>query len=68
MIEASMDLPAADRMMARLLGLGYSCQIVPIKINGQIWYGMQVGPYPTEDAALAAQANFASGLRSPIHE
>jgi cell division septation protein DedD len=57
MIEATMDLAAADQMTARLLGLGYTCRIVPIQTNGQTWYGMQVGPYPTEDAALAAQAN-----------
>jgi cell division protein FtsN len=57
MIEATMDHEAADRMTTRLLGLGYTSRIVPIQINGQTWYGMQVGPYPTEDAALAAEAN-----------
>ena len=57
MIEATMDHEEADRMTTRLLGLGYTSRIVPIQINGQPWYGMQVGPYPTEDAALAAEAN-----------
>jgi len=57
MIEASMDRAEADRMTARLLGLGYTSRIVPIQINGQTWYGVQIGPYPTEDAALAAEAN-----------
>jgi hypothetical protein len=57
MIEATMDGAAADRMTARLLGLGYTSRIVPSQINGQTWYAVQVGPYPTEDAALAAEAN-----------
>jgi hypothetical protein len=51
--------------MARLLGLGYSCQIVPIKINGQTWYGMRVGPYPTEDAALAGASKFCEWPTQP---
>jgi hypothetical protein len=60
MIEAAMDRATADRMTARLLGLGYTSRIVPIQINGQTRYGVQVGPYPTADAALAAQANLRS--------
>jgi len=57
MIEAAMDREAADRMTARLLGLGYTSRIVPIQINGQPWYGVQIGPYPTENGALATEAN-----------
>ena len=55
-IDAAMDRPAASRMMSRLLGLGYIAHISPTQINGQTWYRVQVGPYPTADDARAAQA------------
>jgi DedD protein len=55
-IDAAMDRGAANRMSSRLLGLGYSSHIVPRQINGQTWYRVQVGPYPTADDARAAQA------------
>jgi cell division protein FtsN len=43
-----------------LLGLGYASHMVPSQIDGQTWYRLQVGPYPTEDAALAAEAKLQS--------
>ncbi len=55
-IDAAMDRAAANRMASRLLGLGYTSHIVPSQINGQTWYRVQVGPYPTPDDARAAQA------------
>lgn len=55
-IDAAMDHAAANRMASRLLGLGYTSHIVPSQINGQTWYRVQVGPYPTPDDARAAQA------------
>ncbi|HVA39977.1 MAG TPA: SPOR domain-containing protein [Candidatus Binataceae bacterium] len=55
-IDAAMDRAAANRMASRLLGLGYTSHIVPGQINGQTWYRVQVGPYPTSDEARAAQA------------
>ena len=55
-IDAAMDRAAASRMEARLLGLGYTSHIVPSRINGQTWYRVQVGPYPTADDARSAQA------------
>ena len=55
-IDAAMDRGAANRMASRLLGLGYTSHIVPSQINGQTWYRVQVGPYPTPDDARAAQA------------
>jgi septal ring-binding cell division protein DamX len=55
-IDAAMDRGAANRMASRLLGLGYTSHIVPTLINGQTWYRVQVGPYPSADDARAAQA------------
>jgi DedD protein len=55
-IDAAMDRAAANRMESRLLGLGYTSRIVPSQINGQTWYRVQVGPYPTEEDARSAQA------------
>ena len=55
-IDAAMDRAAANRMASRLLGLGYTSHIVPTQINGQTWYRVQVGPYPTADDAREAQA------------
>jgi hypothetical protein len=55
-IDAAMDRGAANRMASRLLGLGYTSHIVPTQINGQTWYRVQVGPYPSADDARAAQA------------
>ena len=54
-IDAAMDRAAANRMASRLLGLGYTSHIVPSQINGQTWYRVQVGPYPTADDARSAQ-------------
>jgi DedD protein len=55
-IDAAMDRPAANKMAARLLGLGYIAHISPTQINGQTWYRVQVGPYPSAEDARAAQA------------
>lgn len=55
-IDAAMDRAAANRMESRLLGLGYTSHIVPSQINGQTWYRVQVGPYPTAEDARSAQA------------
>jgi cell division septation protein DedD len=55
-IDAAMDRAAANRMASRLLGLGYTSHIVPSNLNGQIWYRVQVGPYPTSEEARAAQS------------
>jgi septal ring-binding cell division protein DamX len=54
-IDAAMDRQGANRMAARLLALGFTPSIVPTTINGQMWYKVQVGPYPSEDDARAAQ-------------
>jgi cell division septation protein DedD len=59
---AAMDRASADRMVSRLLGLGYTSHIVPGQIDNQIWYRVQVGPYPTAAAAQAAQANLKTAL------
>ena len=55
-IDAAMDHGAANRMASRLLGLGYTSHIIPTQINGQTWYRVQVGPYPSADDARTAQA------------
>jgi hypothetical protein len=54
-IDAAMDRASASRMYSRLLGLGYTSRIVPTQINGQTWYKVQVGPYPSAEDARAAQ-------------
>lgn len=59
-IDAAMDRTAANRMVSRLLALGYTSHIVPSQINGETWYRVQVGPYPTQDDARAAQAQLRS--------
>jgi DedD protein len=54
-IDAAMDRAGADRMISRLLALGYTPHLVQTEINGQTWYKLQIGPYPTQDDARAAQ-------------
>ncbi len=56
-IDAAMDPAAAERMASRLLAVGYTSRIVQSQIDGQTWYRLQVGPYPTSAAAQAAEAN-----------
>ena len=55
-IDAAMDRTAAHRMASRLLALGYTSRIIPSQINGETWYRVQVGPYPTQADARAAQS------------
>jgi DedD protein len=59
-IEAAMDRSGANEMMRRLHGLGYQSRLVPAQLNGQTWYKVVIGPYPTQDAAAAAQ----TGMRA----
>ena len=59
-----MDRQAAYRMSSRLLALGYTSHIVPTQINGQTWYRVQVGPYPTSEDARAAQAQLRAAYTS----
>jgi DedD protein len=54
-IQAAMDRSGADEMMRRLHGLGYQSRLVPAQLNGQTWYKVVIGPYPTQEAAVAAQ-------------
>jgi DedD protein len=63
-IDAAMDRAAAARMASRLLGLGYTSHIVPSQINGQTWYRVQVGPYPSSEDARAAQAQLRAAYTS----
>jgi DedD protein len=55
-IEAAMDRSGADEMMRRLHGLGYQSRLVPAQLNGQTWYKVVIGPYPTQEAAASAQS------------
>jgi DedD protein len=55
-IEAAMDRSGANEMMRRLHGLGYQSRLVPAQLNGQTWYKVVIGPYPTQEAAAAAQS------------
>ena len=51
-----MDRSGADEMVHRLQGLGYQPHLVPAQLNGQTWYKVVIGPYPTQEAATAAQS------------
>jgi len=55
-IEAAMDRGGANEMVQRLQGLGYQPHLVPAQLNGQTWYKVVIGPYPTQEAAAAAQS------------
>jgi septal ring-binding cell division protein DamX len=55
-IEAAMDRSGASEMVRRLHGLGYQPHLVPAQLNGQTWYKVVIGPYPTQEAAAAAQS------------
>ena len=54
-IEAAMDSNSANQMSQRLRALGYQSHLVPAHLNGQTWYKIVIGPYPTQGAASAAQ-------------
>lgn len=54
-IEAAMDRNGAYEMVRRLHGLGYQPHLVPAQLNGQTWYKVMIGPYPTQESAAAAQ-------------
>jgi DedD protein len=54
-IEAAMDRNGAGQMARRLQALGYKPHLVPARLNGQTWYKVVIGPYPTQEAAAAAQ-------------
>src|SRR5271156_3938899 len=49
------DRLAAERMVSRLLNLGYASHVVPSEVDGQTSYQVEVGPYRTSAAARAAQ-------------
>jgi len=55
-IEAAMDSAGANAMVQRLQTLGYRSHLVPAHLNGQTWYKVVIGPYPTQEAAAAAQS------------
>jgi septal ring-binding cell division protein DamX len=54
-IEAAMDSNSANQMSQRLRALGYQSHLVPAHLNGQTWYKIVIGPYPSQAAASAAQ-------------
>jgi cell division septation protein DedD len=54
-IEAVMDHAGAEDMIRKLRALGYTPYEVSTQIDGQTWYRVRVGPYPTPDQARAAQ-------------
>jgi len=55
-IEAVMDNAGATEMVQRLQALGFQSHLVPAQLNGQTWYKVVIGPYPTQEAAAAAQS------------
>lgn len=63
-IEAAMDRAGATEMAHRLQSLGYQPHLVPAQLNGQTWYKVVIGPYPTQEAAAAAQQEMRSKYNS----
>jgi septal ring-binding cell division protein DamX len=55
-IQAAMDLSGANQMIRRLKTIGYPAHMVATPIDGQTWYKVEVGPYPSQEGAAAAQA------------
>ncbi len=62
-IQALMDKSAADEMLSKLKRLGYNGQESKVAFNGQTWYRVRVGPYPSADQANAAQARLHDQLK-----
>jgi cell division protein FtsN len=62
-IQALMDKSAADQMLSKLKRLGYNGQESKVAFNGQTWYRVRVGPYPSADEANAAQARLHDQLK-----
>ncbi len=62
-IQALMDKSAADEMVSKLKRLGYNGQESKVAFNGQTWYRVRVGPYPSVDEANAAQARLHDQLK-----
>ncbi len=54
-IQAAMDLSGANQMIRRLKTIGYPAHMVATPIDGQTWYKVEVGPYPSQEGAAAAQ-------------
>jgi DedD protein len=54
-IQAVMDMSGANQMIRRLQRIGYPAHMVATPIDGQTWYKVEVGPYPSQDKAAAAQ-------------
>jgi cell division septation protein DedD len=54
-IQAAMDLGGANQMIRRLQKIGYPAHLVATPIDGQTWYKVEVGPYPSQEAAASAQ-------------
>ncbi|MHB8384086.1 MAG: SPOR domain-containing protein [Candidatus Binataceae bacterium] len=54
-IDAVMDRAGADDMVRRLKALGFPSTAAATSMNGQTWYRVSVGPYATQDEAMAAQ-------------
>jgi DedD protein len=54
-IQAAMDRSGANEIVQRLHALGYQPHLTPVQLNGQTWYKVVIGPYPTQEAAAAAQ-------------
>jgi septal ring-binding cell division protein DamX len=55
-IQAVMDLAGANQMIRRLSRIGYPAHMTATPIDGQTWYKVEVGPYPSQEEAATAQA------------
>jgi septal ring-binding cell division protein DamX len=56
-IQAVMDVAGANQMIHRLSRIGYPAHMVATPIDGQTWYKVEVGPYPSQEEAATAQAS-----------
>jgi DedD protein len=56
-IQAVMDMSGANQMIRRLGRIGYPAHMVTAPIDGQTWYKVEVGPYPSQEEAAEAQVS-----------
>lgn len=54
----------ADTMKAQLIMKGFAAQVKKIKVKGNLWFRVQIGPFTSMDAALTAQ----NKLRKDNHD
>jgi cell division septation protein DedD len=52
-VNATKDEPTANQLVRRLQERGYNAYIVHVNLQGETWYRVRVGRFPTMEAATA---------------